>query len=160
MAHKIYLGLGSNLGERLAHLEAAVAALAPAVRVLRRSAAYETAPWGYTDQPKFLNQVLEGETDLEPKELLKFLKDKEKQLGRTERFKNGPREIDIDILLIDELVLAEDHLEVPHPNLRERAFVLVPLVEIAPDLRLPGEKLTVKEILASLDSSGVKFFQQ
>ncbi len=160
MTHKLYLGLGSNLGDRQAHLDAAVAALAPSVRVLRRSAIYETAPWGYTDQPAFLNQVLEAGTDLEPKELLALLKATEKQLGRQTRFKNGPREIDIDILLIDDLVLNEDRLRVPHPGLYDRAFILTPLAEVAPELIIPGQKQTVKDLLAALDTSGIKVYQQ
>jgi len=160
MPHKIYLGLGSNLGDRQATLDAAVAALAPSVRLLHRSAIYETAPWGYTDQPAFLNQVLEAETDFEPKDLLALLKATEKQLGRQTRFRNGPREIDIDILLIDDLVLNEDRLRVPHPGLHERAFILTPLADVAPDLIIPGQKQTVKDLLATLDTRDVKLYQQ
>jgi 2-amino-4-hydroxy-6-hydroxymethyldihydropteridine diphosphokinase len=158
--HRIYLGLGSNLGDRQATLDAAVAALAPSVLVLRRSALYETAPWGFTDQPAFLNQVLEAETDFEPKELLALLKATEEQLGRQDRFRNGPREIDIDILLIDDLVLNEDRLRVPHPGLHERAFILTPLADVAPDLIIPGQKQTVKDLLATLDTRDVKLYQQ
>jgi 2-amino-4-hydroxy-6-hydroxymethyldihydropteridine diphosphokinase len=160
MPHKIYLGLGSNLGDRQATLDAAVSALAPSVRLLHRSAIYETAPWGYTDQPAFLNQVLEAETDLDPKDLLALLKATEKQLGRQTRFKNGPREIDIDILLVDDLVLNEDRLRVPHPGLHERAFILTPLADVAPDLIIPGQKQTVKDLLATLDTRDVKLYQQ
>ena len=160
MPHKIYLGLGSNLGDRQATLDAAVSALAPSVRLLHRSAIYETAPWGYTDQPAFLNQVLEAETDFEPKDLLALLKATEKQLGRQTRFRNGPREIDIDILLIDDLVLNEDRLRVPHPGLHERAFILTPLADVAPDLIIPGQKQTVKDLLATLDTRDVKLYQQ
>lgn len=160
VSHKIYLGLGSNMGDRQAHLDAAVAALAPAVRALRRSAIYETAPWGYTEQPAFLNQVLEAETDLDPAALLKLLKATEKKLGREDRFKNGPREIDIDILLIDDLVLNEDRLQVPHPGLHGRAFILTPLADLAPDLVIPGQKQTVKDLLAGLDTSGIKLYHQ
>lgn len=159
MHHKIYLGLGSNLGDRHAHLEAAASALAPSVLVLRRSAMYETAPWGFTDQPAFLNQVLEAETDLEPKGLLALLKATEKQLGRQTRFRNGPREIDIDILLIDDLVLNEDGLRVPHPGLHERVFILTPLAEVAPDLIIPGQQQTAKELLSALDASGLALYQ-
>jgi 2-amino-4-hydroxy-6-hydroxymethyldihydropteridine diphosphokinase len=160
MPHKLYLGLGSNLGDRQAHLLAATAALTPGVRVLRSSPIYETAPWGYTDQPAFLNQVLEAETDLDPKTLLAHLKATEKNLGREDRFKNGPREIDIDILLMDDLVLNEDRLRVPHPGLHERAFILTPLADVAPDLVIPGQEQTVKELLAALDTSGVKLFHE
>src|SRR3972149_5769028 len=156
MTYKIYLGLGSNLGDRQEHLDAATAALAPAVRVTQRSQMYETVPWGYTDQPAFLNQALEAETELEPKELKKFLKEIEQGLGRKPRFKNGPREIDVDILLIDDLVLNEDRLRGPHPGLHQRAFILTPLGDIAPELRIPGQEKTVQQLLAGLDASGAK----
>lgn len=153
MPHKIYLGLGSNLGNRAAALEAALAALAPQVRTLRRSPIYETEPWGLADQPVFLNQVVEAETELEPAELLKLLKATEKELGRQPRTRNGPREIDIDILLYDDLTLEAPGLRVPHPNLQQRAFVLVPLADLAPDLVIPGGEKSVKEMLSTLDTS-------
>ena len=156
MPHKIYLGVGSNLSDRHAHLDAAASSLAPSVLVLRRSAIYETAPWGFTDQPAFLNQVLEAETDLAPKALLAHLKATEKVLGRRTRFKNGPREIDIDILLIDDQVLAEAGLQVPHPGLHERAFILAPLADLVPDLVIPSQAQTVKQLLAAADRSGVE----
>jgi 2-amino-4-hydroxy-6-hydroxymethyldihydropteridine diphosphokinase len=160
MTHHIYLGLGSNLGDRHANLGAAAEALSPGVRILQRSGVYATVPWGFTDQPEFLNQVLEAETDLAPRDLLKLLKDTEMQLGRQPRFKNGPREIDIDILLIEDLVLNEDRLRVPHPGLHERAFILTPLADVAPDLVIPGQQETVKELLARLDASGVRIFSE
>lgn len=160
MTYHIFLGLGSNLGDRLANLDAAVAALTPGVRVLQRSGVYATAPWGFTDQPEFLNQVLEGETELEPKDLLKLLKDTEKKLGRVPNFKNGPREIDIDILLIDNLVLSEDRLRVPHPGLHERAFILTPLADVAPDLIMPGQQKRVQELLAELDAAGISPYKE
>jgi 2-amino-4-hydroxy-6-hydroxymethyldihydropteridine diphosphokinase len=155
VTHCIYLGLGSNLGDRRASLDAAVAALPPAASVLRRSPIYETAPWGYTDQPAFLNQVLEAETDLAPLALLSKLKKIERQLGRQTRFLNGPREIDIDILLYDDLVFYEGSLQIPHPRLHERAFILAPLTDLAPELKIPGQELSVQEYLAQLDRSGI-----
>lgn len=160
MPHKLYLGLGSNLGDRQAHLLAAAAALAPEVRVQRSSPIYETAPWGYTDQPSFLNQVLEAETDLDPGALLAHLKAAEKLLGRQTRFKNGPREIDIDILLMDDLVLNEDRLRVPHPGLHERAFILTPLADVAPDLVIPGQTRTVNELLAAAETTGIHLYYE
>src|SRR3972149_1431743 len=160
MPHKIYLGVGSNLGDRHAHLDAAASSLAPSVLVLRRSAIYETAPWGFTDQPAFLNQVLEAGTDLAPKALLAHLKATEKVLGRRTRFKNGPREIDIDILLMDDLILNEERLRVPHPGLHERAFILAPLADVAPDLIIPGQTLTIKELLAAADTTGIHLYSK
>lgn len=156
--HRIYLGLGSNLGDRRASLDAAAAALPPAARVLRRSPIYETAPWGYLDQPAFLNQVIEAETESTPAELLTELKDIERQLGRQPRFRNGPREIDIDILLYDDLVLNEGTLQIPHPRLHERAFMLAPLSDLAPGLKIPGQEGTVGEYLEQLDQSGITIF--
>ncbi|MEX1248743.1 MAG: 2-amino-4-hydroxy-6-hydroxymethyldihydropteridine diphosphokinase [Anaerolineales bacterium] len=158
MPHRIYLGLGSNLGDRKAALDSALANLAPQVRMLQRSPIYETAPWGYTDQPDFLNQVVEAETELPPKEVLALLKATEKQLGRQPRIRNGPREIDIDILLYDDLVLDEPGLHLPHPNLHERAFVVAPLADIAPELVVPGQVQTIRELSASLDKSGIKVY--
>lgn len=157
--HKIYLGLGSNLGDRRGYLEAAIAALPAAVRVLRRSPIYETAPWGFADQADFLNMVVEAEAELAPADLLKYLKSVETAVGRQPRFRNGPREIDIDILLYDDLVSAEEGLSIPHPRLAERAFMLVPLADLAPELRLPGSETTIKELLSALDNSGVKRYE-
>ena len=160
MLHKIYLGLGSNVGDRRAALDAACAALEPKLRVLRRSPIYATAPWGFTEQAEFLNQVLEVESDLAPKELLKLLKSVELQLGRQRRFVNGPREIDVDILLYDDLVLDEDGLQVPHPSIVERAFVLVPLAELAPNAVIPGTGKTASEWLSIVGNEGVRLYEK
>lgn len=156
MLHHIYLGLGCNLGDRLAALDAACEALAPQVRVLRRSPVYETQPWGYADQPDFLNQVLEAETELSPHELLAHLKAIEKQLGRQPRHRNGPREIDVDILLYDDLQLDEERLKVPHPAMPERAFILAPLADLSPELRIPGQSQSVAELRDQIDLSSVR----
>jgi 2-amino-4-hydroxy-6-hydroxymethyldihydropteridine diphosphokinase len=151
----VFLGLGTNLGDRRANLTSALAALAPQVRVTRCSSLYETPPWGYTAQPAFLNQVLAGETHLPPVELLAFLKQIEVEIGRTPSFRYGPRLIDIDILYYDSQVLDLPGLSIPHPRLPERAFMLVPLAEIAPALRHPRTGLTSLELLAQVDPTGV-----
>ncbi len=160
MKHKIFLGLGSNVGDRRAYLEAGLAALPPAVSVLRRSPIYETEPWGFTDQEKFLNMVAEAETELSPQDLLKDLKGIEAEVGRIATFRNGPRQIDVDILLYDDLILDEDRLHIPHPNLKKRAFVLAPLANLAAQLQIPGSNDSVGELLNKIDSSGVKLFEK
>ncbi len=138
-----FLGLGSNLGDRARMLSAASDRLAgPDVRILRRSHVYESPPWGMTDQPLFLNQVIEVETTLPAPRLLARCREIEDALGRVRRERWGPRTIDIDILLYGDLVIQTPDLVVPHAELRRRAFVLVPLAELAPALRLPtGETL-------------------
>jgi 2-amino-4-hydroxy-6-hydroxymethyldihydropteridine diphosphokinase len=152
----IYLGLGTNLGDRPANLLAATAALLPQVRVLRLSKVYETEPWGYHDQPAFLNQVIEAETELPPLELLAYLKQIEFSLGRQPSFQYGPRQIDLDILFYGDQVVELPGLTIPHPHLAERAFVLVPLAELAPNLRHPSSGRTVLEMVKAVGSSGVK----
>ena len=166
MKHTIYLGLGTNQGDRLANLAAARSALAPSVRLLKSSPIYETEPWGYPDQPAFLNQVLQAQTGLSPQDLLAFLKDLEVRLGRQPNFRYGPRLIDIDILLYDDLVLSLPGLQIPHPRLAERAFVLVPLADLASDLRYPGDGSqppdghTIQELLGKVDPQGVILFSE
>jgi 2-amino-4-hydroxy-6-hydroxymethyldihydropteridine diphosphokinase len=154
--HTVYLALGTNLGNRLANLKAAREALTPQMSMKAKSPIYETPPWGYMEQEKFLNQVLKVETYLEPEALLKHLKRLEVALGRVPSFENGPRLIDLDILFYDELVIHTPELVVPHPRMHERAFVLVPLNDIAPDLVHPGLKKTVQELLAERDTSGIQ----
>jgi 2-amino-4-hydroxy-6-hydroxymethyldihydropteridine diphosphokinase len=153
---RIYIALGSNLGDRQALLQSAADMLAPDVRVLHSSPIYETAPWGYADQGAFLNQVVEAETELTPRQLLVLLKAIEMRLGRKPRMRNGPREIDLDILLYGDEIVNEPNLIVPHPGLHERAFILTPLANLAPSLTLPGRGQTVAELLSRLDASGVK----
>ena len=156
MSHIIYLGLGTNLGDRQANLQDAVAGLIPKVGVLRVYSVYETEPWGYRDQPACLNQVLEGETDLQPLDLLLFLKNLELTLGRQATFLYGPRLIDLDILFYDQAVINQPELVIPHPRLAERAFMLVPLTELAPELRHPVLGLTISMLKNRIDTSGVK----
>jgi 2-amino-4-hydroxy-6-hydroxymethyldihydropteridine diphosphokinase len=123
--------------------------------VVAKSRIYETPPWGYTEQDAFLNQVVKAETYLEPQPLLKHIKRLETALGRAPTFPNGPRLIDIDILFYDDLVLDTPSLVIPHPRLHERAFVLVPLNDIAPELTHPALKKTVRELLAGANRNGI-----
>jgi 2-amino-4-hydroxy-6-hydroxymethyldihydropteridine diphosphokinase len=155
----VYLALGTNLGDRMANLRAAVTALPPLVRILTCSPVYETEPWGFTNQPAFLNQALAGETDLSPADLLVHLKRLETTLGRKTTFHYGPRLIDIDVLFYDDLILETPTLILPHPRLQERAFVLVPLADIAPNLLHPLLGKSVHELLAGVDRKGVELFQ-
>ena len=149
----VYLGLGSNLGDRRASIEAALGALAahPSIRVAAVSALRETEPvGGPPGQGPYLNGAARIETDLAPAALLAELKRVERLLGRREGPRWGPREIDLDILLYGDTVLATADLTIPHPRLRERPFVLVPLAEIAPDAVDPVTKSTVRDLLAKL----------
>ena len=152
----ITLALGTNLGNRPGNLLAAIAALPPAVTVLEQSPVYETLPWGVTDQPDFLNMVIKGETHLLPQDLLKSLKELEIRLGRIPSIHYGPRKIDIDILFYGDLILNTPELTLPHPHLHERAFVLIPLADLAPEQTHPGFGRTIRELLAEVDTAGVK----
>ena len=153
--HTVYLALGSNVGNRAANLKAAIAALPPQMEVKAKSRVYETPPWGYTNQEKFLNQVVKAWTYLEPEPLLKHLKRLEVALGRVPTFQYGPRLIDIDILLYDDLVFDSADLKIPHPQMHERGFVLLPLMDIAPDLVHPVKKQTIRQLIAFCDVSGI-----
>lgn len=152
---RAYLGLGSNIGDKAGHLAAAEQGLArmPGIRIVARSADYRTPPWGDTDQDWFLNGALAIETDLDPHALLDACLGVERDLGRIRERRWGPRVIDIDVLSYAGAEVSDARLVLPHRYVRERAFVLVPLAEIAPDLRIGGE--TVAEALAKLDSSGI-----
>ena len=158
MSHLVYLALGTNLGDRLANLRAAIQALPPAVRPLKPSPVYETPPWGYLDQPAFLNQVIQARTDLPPLDLLDLLKQLEVRLGRRSGMRYGPRLIDLDILLYDDLQLETPALTIPHPRLAERAFVLAPLADLAPGLRPPGMSLSISEMLERVDRAGIELY--
>ena len=158
MEHNIYIGLGTNLGERETNLRDAVKAFAPKISVLAKSLLYETAPWGFSDQPNFLNQVIAAKTNLSSFELLAYLKNIEASLGRKPNFRNGPRIVDLDILFYDDCVIQEDQLIIPHPRLHLRAFVLVPLVELAPKLKHPKLGRTMQDLLHSLGREGVEQF--
>jgi 2-amino-4-hydroxy-6-hydroxymethyldihydropteridine diphosphokinase len=156
--HLVYLALGSNLGDRAANLRAAIERLAPGLNVRRQSCIYETEPWGYADQPAFLNMVVEADTRLDPDSLLTFLKNIEAEMGREATFRNGPRLIDLDILFYDNLVLDTPPLVIPHPRLHERAFVLVPLADLAPEFLHPLLGETILHLLMQADLKGVARF--
>ena len=144
----IYLSLGSNIGDRKANLHAAIERLAaPRLCVLRVSPIYETEPIDYTDQRWFLNLVVEAETTLFPMQLLARTGKIERDLGRVRTVPKGPRTIDIDILLYGNAVVHSAMLEIPHPRMAQRRFVLAPLADLAPDLRHPVTHLAVRQML-------------
>jgi len=155
-AHVVYLALGSNLGDRRSNLAAALQQLREKVELHTISSVYETEPVGYLDQPRFLNMVCCGKTELSAQELLKEVKTIEVTIGRQPSFRNGPRPIDIDILLYDNLQLEQDTLTIPHPRMHERAFVLVPLAEISPSEIDPVSGKTIRELADALPHDGVK----
>jgi len=160
MPHSVFIALGSNLGDRLANLHAAMAALTPEIFNLVCSPIYETPPWGYLDQPKFLNQVIQAETDLQPIDLLSHLKRIETLLGRQPAVQYGPRLVDLDILFFDDLMVDSPPLTIPHPRLEGRGFVLLPLAQLAPDLRHPVLGITIREMLAGANIDGIRWYSQ
>ena len=143
---RVYLGLGSNMGDRMGHLREAVRHLDPHVRVEALSSIYETRPVDYAHQPSFLNAVVEGRTELVPRELLRLVEGIERGMGREPTFRYGPRLIDIDILLYGQERVETPKLTIPHLRLAERAFVLVPLAEVAPHVIVPGPDVTAGEL--------------
>jgi len=152
---EIYLGLGTNLGDRRHNLRQAVHGLAPAVEVTAVSPVYATEPWGIVDQPEFLNMCVGGHTDLAPRALLHFVKALETALGRELTVRWGPRLIDIDILFYGDLILDEEGLQIPHPGLAARASVLAPLHDIAPEWVHPQLGRRVAELLTAVDTTAV-----
>lgn len=156
MTHTTYIALGTNLGERLNNLRVAIQSMPPEITVLVESQVYETPPWGYEDQPAFLNMVVRAETGLEPKPLLKYLKQLEARLGREKSVRWGPRLIDLDILFYDDLVIDTPPLIIPHPRLHERAFVMVPLADVAIDYVHPVLGKFIWELLLQTDMSGIR----
>ncbi len=131
---KIYLALGSNVGDRKKNIKKAIDLLSKEIKDVKVASLYETEPVGYINQPKFINTALEGYTNLSPDELLKFCQDVEKKVGRIYRFKWGPREIDIDILLYGNFKIDKPNLKIPHPLMLERDFVMKPLKELNPNI--------------------------
>jgi len=152
----VFLGLGSNLGDPKANVCEAVERLSahPDLRFVRMSSLYLTAPVGYTDQPDFINAVAVVETDLSPAEVRELTHEIENDMGRTRNFRWGPRVIDIDVLLYDSDVVSTPDLTIPHASMMERAFVMIPLAEVAPYLVLPDGRTTV-EVARELGDQGV-----
>ena len=157
----VYLGLGSNTGDRLKNLNAAVCRLEniSGIQVLKVSPVYETVPVGGPEQPDYLNAVVGIETELKAAELLASCLGIEKDMGRTGTVRYGPRNIDIDIEFYGQDIIETTELTVPHPRMHERAFVLRPLSDIDPDFVHPVLRLTVKELLACVEDSGVKNYE-
>lgn len=154
--HTVYLALGTNLGDRRGNLAAAIQRLSEAVEINTLSSLYETEPVGYLEQPQFLNMTCKGTTRLSPANLLKYTQAIEIALGRQRTFRNGPRPIDIDILMYDDLQIESGDLTIPHPRMAERAFVLAPLAEIAPEFIHPGSGKTMQQLLATVSQAGIK----
>ena len=154
--HTVFLGLGTNLGERQQNLQQAISGLSRRLQISAISPVYATPPWGVVDQPDFLNLCLQAETSLLPHELIRFLKELERRIGRTKTFRWGPRLIDIDILFYDDLVYEDEGLSIPHPRLAERSFVVGPLADIAPGLQHPLTGKRISELAAAVDLSEMK----
>jgi len=151
-AHTVYLSLGSNLGDRAANIERALTRLGEEdVRIVRGSSFYQTEPVELRQQGWFLNIAAEAETELMPRQMLRVIRNIERELGRKRIVRSGPRTIDIDILLFGENRVNAAELEIPHPRMTERRFVLVPMVEIAPAVRHPVLRSTMTELLAATD---------
>lgn len=148
--HIAFLGLGTNVGDKKKNLKEAIEKLQEKISNIQVSKFYETEPWGYKNQDKFLNAAIRGTTFLSPSDLLKLIKFIEKEVGRVERFKWGPREIDIDILFYDDLIYKNNSLTIPHPFLQERGFVLKPLVDLDPNFVHPIFKKTVRQLYEKL----------
>lgn len=153
---KAYIGIGTNIGDRLNNLTNAVKSLEllPETLVTKVSSVYETEPWGYTDQDDFLNACVEVQTNLSPKTLLGACLGIEAAFGRERPFKNAPRTLDMDLLLYEDVVMNEKELTLPHPRIGERAFVLVPLKDIIETLQL--NEVNLKESYENCDKNGVK----
>jgi 2-amino-4-hydroxy-6-hydroxymethyldihydropteridine diphosphokinase len=154
---RAYVGIGANLGDPAGQVRAAVAALRalPQVRLAATSSLYRTAPVGYLDQPAFVNAVAAVETTLSPHALLAALRGIEAAAGRERSFRNAPRTLDLDLLLYGEQTLHDAELTVPHPRMHQRAFVLVPLAEIAPEVRIPGRG-SVSSLAAAVAGQSVE----
>lgn len=147
-----YIGIGSNLGNREENCSRAIQLLSDrGITIRKKSSMHETEPWGVKDQPRFINMAIEVETEFDPPKLLEILKTIEREIGRRESYKWGPRIIDLDILLYNDFVINTPKLHIPHPHMHEREFVLRPLSEIAPDKVHPVLKKTVRELLSDLE---------
>ena len=159
----VFLGLGSNLGNRLENIKKGIKELKKSkkIKILKISSIYETEPWEMETQERFLNLVVKVETGFPPLQLLEFLEETEKKLGRESKNDKAARTIDIDILFYNDLIFHTERLVVPHPLLHKRRFVLVPLAEIEPELEHPQPHKDIKTILENLDDkSEVKLYQK
>ena len=158
-----YIGMGTNLGDREGYLKGALQELTsnPSNQVVAVSSIYETDPWGYVEQGKFLNMVICLQTELTAQELLACCMQVEKELGRKREMRWGPRTIDLDILLYNQENIVTENLIIPHPRIMERAFVAIPLVEIDKDITLPNMDKPVREVMDDIpDKKGVRIWKQ
>lgn len=158
-----YIGLGTNLGDRESYLRSAIEELSnhPSNQITAISSIYETDPWGYEEQGKFLNMVICLQTELTPQDLLAYCMLVEQKLGRKREIKWGPRTIDLDILLFNQENMVTENLIVPHPRILERAFVAIPLVELDKDITLPNMDKPVREVMDDIpDKKGVRVWKQ
>ncbi|MBY0124434.1 2-amino-4-hydroxy-6-hydroxymethyldihydropteridine diphosphokinase [Bacillus sp. S/N-304-OC-R1] len=163
MKNEAYIALGSNIGDRLESLKEAIASIEaiPEIKVAETSSIYETDPVGYEDQDQFLNMVIRVETYLSPLELLHTCLDIEKNLGRKRDIRWGPRTIDLDILLYNQENIISEKLTVPHPRMHERAFVIIPLLEIQSGIRLPTMEVPLQDVIEKIpDREGVRIWKQ
>ncbi|HVS58388.1 MAG TPA: 2-amino-4-hydroxy-6-hydroxymethyldihydropteridine diphosphokinase [Candidatus Saccharimonadales bacterium] len=149
----VYLALGSNVGDSARYIAKAVELLAAQVHDIEQAPLYVSHAVGYTDQPDFVNTALRGQTNLSPQELLTFVKDIEQHVGRIFRFRWGPREIDIDIILYGDKVVAKENLTIPHARFRERDFVLKPLCDLDPNVKDPITRKTAAELLQAIPAA-------
>ncbi len=156
----VYLALGSNVGNSAAHLQRAIHLLGSCLSNINQAPVYVSKAVGYTDQADFLNTAISGETNLSPQELLVFVKNIEQDIGRVERFRWGPREIDIDLIFHGNLIQNTDQLTLPHPHFRERDFVLQPLHDIAPTMVDPISHQTIKELLEQIQPNNKSIIRQ
>ena len=149
--NKVFLGLGSNVGNKEENLLTAIDLLQNGGTIEKKSSIYDTKPYGYADQDNFLNIVVEFNTEMDPNDLLIFLQGIEKRLGKKIEFKNGPRTIDIDILFFNNEIINNKNLEIPHNDIEKKAFVLIPLNEIAPELTHPKLNKNIEELTSNVE---------
>ena len=149
--HKVFIAIGSNLGDRMKNIETALEKMeAYGLRIIKKSSIIETEPYGFKEQDKFLNGVILIETDLGPFELLNLLLNIEREMGRERKIRWGPRNIDLDIIFYDDLIIDTENLKIPHPDAHNRTFVMGPISEIDPDFLHPVLKKKVKDIYLEL----------
>lgn len=152
---RVYIGIGSNIGDSISNIRKAVSLLESFISNIQRSSIYKSLPYGPSDQPYFLNLVISGETDLSPEELLANLKNLENKLGRQVRGRWREREIDLDILLYDDLIIQKENISIPHSDMHNRDFVLVPLLELSPEIQDPRNNLLFKDYLPDIKTKTI-----